>query len=116
MKDIISPEEALLEKKSEQQAVLSEVESLFEDAGFIQKENQNTISFQSSTNDIKALFSIDNTTYNYECYITTEGENSSNYSAKGNIDGLVDAAFKFVEQCADVFDMPHEEDILTDDE
>lgn len=97
-------EDALLEKQSIRREVLSEVSSLFDDAGFVKKEKQNTIFFQTSTKRTKALFSIDNTTYNYECYITTGGDNSSSYSAKGGIDDLADAAIKFVEQYADFTD------------
>lgn len=102
-------EEALSDKVQKQKEVLSEVSSLFDDAGFFNTEQKNNITFQSTKRDVKALFSIDNTTYNYSYYITTEGDNSTNYSGKGNIDGVVDAAYKFIEQYSDIVDVPEED-------
>lgn len=92
------------EKEAKQTSILNEVSELFSDAGFFQEEHANTIAFESSIKGAKALFSIDNTTFNYKSYISTEGENETNFSSKGNIDGIIDAAVKFVEHWAEFAD------------
>lgn len=97
-------ENNLEERNREQQSAIDEVSSLFDDAGFIKETKPNTISFESAIENVKALFSVDNTKYSYKAYITSEGDNSVTYSARGDIDGMVDAAIKFLEQWAEFAD------------
>ena len=92
------------EKQAKQTAIMDEISELFSDAGFVKEEHANTVAFESSIKDAKALFSVDNTTFNYKSYISVEGDNETNYSTKGNIDGVVDAAVKFVEHWAEFAD------------
>ena len=92
------------EKAEKQKQITDELTNLFTDAGFVIEHNPNTIAFESSIKDAKALFSVDNSTFNYKSYISVEGENETNYSTRGNIDGVVDAAIKFIEQWAEFAD------------
>lgn len=92
------------EKAEKQKSVKDELTELFTDAGFVIEQHPNTIAFESSIEDAKALFSVDNSTFNYKSYISVEGENETNYSTKGNIDGVVDAAIKFIEHWSEFAD------------
>ncbi len=127
MRNIISLEELeedLQEKQDRKDRILSSLASLFDDAGFTKKDDKkNNISFEDTNKDIKALFSIYDTTFNYSAYITVEGDNSFTYSAKGDIDGIEEAAEKFLAEYNDLltldisFDTPAEdEEVIEDDE
>ncbi len=97
-------EDNLQEKDEQQKGVEEELSNLFDNAGFTRVDKPNNFSFESHVKDAKALFTVDNSTYNYTAYISTEGTNSFNYSVKGNIDGATDAALKFIEQWANFAD------------
>lgn len=105
MRNIISIEELeedLQEKQARKDKILSSLESLFDDAGFTKKDDKNNISFEDTHRDIKALFSIYDTTFNYTAYITVEGDNSFTYSSKGDIEGIEEAAEKFLAEYNDL--------------
>lgn len=110
-KDIIPLEELeedLKEEQAENFAILDELTQLFDGADFKRVEEMNNISFQDSTDDVKAQFTVDNTTYNFTCYITKTDDNSFNYSRKGNKHQAIDAAEKFLGEYED-WNTPTEE-------
>ena len=111
-------ENTLSERDQQQQDAMNELSSLFEDAGFVKESKANTISFEASIENVKALFSVDNTKYTYKAYITSEGDNSVTYSSKGDLEGMVDAGIKFLEHWAEFADgkVTSEEDITVEDE
>ena len=94
----------LQQRTEEQEAVLDSLKSMFADADFELSEEKNTIDFTDTHKDLKALFSIDNSTFRYTCYITAEEMNnkSFNLSLKGEIDDIEDAARKFLGEFNDL--------------
>ena len=94
----------LQQRTEEQEAALDSLKSMFADADFELSEEKNTIDFTDTHKDLKALFSIDNSTFRYTCYITAEDEDnkSFNFSLKGEIDDIEDAARKFLAEFNDL--------------
>lgn len=94
----------LQQRTEEQEAVLDSLKSMFADADFELSEEKNTIDFTDTHKDLKALFSIDNSTFRYTCYITAEDESnkSFNFSLKGEIGNIEDAARKFLGEFNDL--------------
>lgn len=118
-KDIIPLEELeedLKEEHNENIKILDELKQLFNDAGFEEVSEMNNISFQDETDNIKAQFSIDNTTYKYTAYITKTDDNSFNYSLKGDKYQAVDAAMKFLGEYEDWNTPTEERELPTDDD
>lgn len=103
-KNIISLEELeedLKEEQAENNAVLTELEDLFADSDFERVDDMNHISFQASSGDIKAQFSLDNSEFTFTCYISEVDDNSFNYSRKGTKHQAVAAAEKFLAEYDD---------------
>lgn len=104
--EILTEEE--LEKEMDAKAearekVLLYTADMLHDAGFENTTNANTINYEQSGENYKALFSIDTTTFNYKCYVTVENEESSStYSAHGTIEQVEEALPKFLSAVADV--------------
>ena len=99
--DILTEEELENEmdkKAEEREEVLLAATDLFDDAGFEKEATANYITFTQESNTYKALFSIDTTTFNYKCYVTTD---NSNYNKTGSMNGIESAAHKFLEEVAD---------------
>lgn len=94
----------LRQRTEEQEAVLDSLKSMFADADFEFSEEKNTIDFTDTHKYLKALFSIDNSTFRYTCYITAEDDKdkSFNFSLKGEIDDIEDAAQKFLAEFNDL--------------
>lgn len=75
------------------------------DAGFKTTTNANTINYEQEGDNYYSLFSIDTTTFNYKCYISTKKEeNESTYSSKGTIEQIEDAVTKFLSAAADMIE------------
>lgn len=90
-------EEDLQEREEERNSIIAELDSMFEEAEFMKAEKLNTISYGKNGETYKAMFSIDNTTYNYTCYISDEtGEEETNFSLKGPQSGIISGAQKFI--------------------
>lgn len=114
----------LQQRTEEQESALESLKSMFSDAGFELSEEKNTIDFTDTHKDLKALFSVDNTTFKYSCYITVDdvSDKSYNFALKGNIDGIEDAAKKFLAEYSDLTTLDIEEpvedaeDISTEDD
>lgn len=103
--DILTEEELQNEmdkKAEERETVLLATTDLFTDAGFEKGVTANYITFSQESEIYKALFSIDITTFNYKCYVTTE---NSNYNKTGSMSGIESAAHKFLEEVADCSEM-----------
>lgn len=96
MRTLEDLETELKEEAAEQEAILNAVTELFTNAGFERFDRKNNYNFETSASHFKALFSIDNTTYNYTGYVTQEGSNSASYSVKGDQSGIESAAEKFL--------------------
>lgn len=91
--------ESEMDKKAEErEKILLSLADLFHDAGFKNESSPNYISFMQETNKYKALFSVNTSTFNYKCYLTTE---NSNYNKSGSMYGIESAAYKFLEEVAD---------------
>lgn len=95
-------EQEMNNKAKEREKVLLYTADMFNDAGFEKNTTANYISYSQSGDNYNALFSIDTTSFNYSCYVTTEGDNTSTYSARGIISGIEEAVIKFLEAVADV--------------
>ena len=94
-----------MDRKAEEiEKVLLFANDIFHDAKFEKDTTANHIAYTQEGKDYKAMFSIDTTSFNYKCYVTTEGDNSSTYSAHGVMSGIEDAVHKFLEAVADVSD------------
>lgn len=103
-KDIIPLEELeedLKEEQAENNAILTELEELFDETDFERVDDMNHISFQASSGDIKAQFSLDNSEFTFTCYISEVDDNSFNYSRKGTKHQAIDAAEKFLAEYDD---------------
>lgn len=98
IKSLEELQEDLQEVQAEKDAIVAELDELFGDAGFKKLDKMNNISYQLTKKEFKAQFSIEDTSFNYSCYITTDGDNSFNYTAKGTMDGITKAAYKFLEE------------------
>lgn len=99
--DILTEEELQNEmdaKAEERERVLLFATDLFHDAGFEKEVTANYITFTQESDTYKALFSIDTTSFNYKCYVTTD---NSNYNKTGSMSGIESAAHKFLEEVAD---------------
>lgn len=99
--DILTEEELeneMNKKTEEREHILLFANDLFTDAGFEKEATANYITFTQESDTYKALFSIDTTTFNYKCYVTTE---ESNYNKTGSMSGIESAAHKFLEEVAD---------------
>ena len=99
--DILTEEElenAMDQKAEERERILLFANDLFGDAGFEKEVTANYITFTQESDTYKALFSIDTTTFNYKCYVTTE---ESNYNKTGAMSAIESAAHKFLEEVAD---------------
>ena len=69
--------------------------ALFDEEDFDKKITPNGISFQKRYKTIFSNFYVDEK-LNYKCYITNDENNVSNYSSKGNIDNVENAAENFI--------------------
>ena len=108
LEDILTEEEMEQEmdaKAEERERALLFCNDIFIDAGFSPSSDANNITYTKEDKGYKALFNIDATTFNYSCYITTEGDNSSTYSAKGVISGIEDAVYKFLSSMSDIVEV-----------
>lgn len=117
IKSLEELQEDLQEEQAEKDAIIDEIDSLFDDAGFRKLDKMNNICYQQTKSSYKAQFSIEDTSFNYSCYITTSGDNAINYTAKGTMDGIVKAAYKFIAELNDVLDdsEPVEQELPDDD-
>lgn len=104
IKSIEELQEDLQEEQAEKDAIIDELDSLFDDAGFRKLDKMNNICYQQTKSEYKAQFSIEDTSFNYSCYISTNGDNAISYTAKGTMDGIVKAAYKFVAELNDILD------------
>lgn len=106
MNQILTEEEIQQEmdaKAKAREKVLLYTADILHDAGFETTTNANTINYEQSGENYKALFSIDTTTFNYKCYVTVETEdNESTYSAKGTMEQIESAVPKFLSAVADI--------------
>lgn len=126
MSNVISIEELredLEEQQKRKDDILTSLKELFDNAGFEYVEDKNTLNFEDTHEDLKALFSIYDTTFDYSAYITSESDNSMNYSLKGNIDGIEEAAEKFLAEYNDILTLdisqkklPEDDEIEIEDE
>ena len=126
MSNVISIEELredLEEQQKRKDDILTSLKELFDNAGFEYVEDKNTLNFGDTHEDLKALFSIYDTTFDYSAYITSESDNSMNYSLKGNIDGIEEAAEKFLAEYNDILTLdisqkklPEDDEIEIEDE
>lgn len=98
LKTLEELQEDLQSVQAEKDAIISELDELFKDAGFKKIDKMNNISYQLTEFEFKAQFSIEDSTFNFSCYITTEGDNSFNYTAKGTMMNVVNGAHKFLEE------------------
>ena len=103
-KSIEELQEDLQQEQDEKDAIITELDSLFSDAGFRKLDKMNNICYQQTKGDYKAQFSIEDTSFNYSCYITTTGDNAINYTAKGTMDGILKSAYKFIAELNDVLE------------
>ena len=119
MSNVISIEELredLEEQQKRKDDILTSLKELFDDAGFEYVEDKNTLNFEDTHEDLKALFSIYDTTFDYSAYITSETDNSMNYSLKGNIDGIEEAAEKFLAEYNDILTLEINQKKLPEDD
>ncbi len=117
IKSLEELQEDLQEEQAEKDAIIAELDSLFDDAGFRKLDKMNNICYQQTKSSYKAQFSVEDTSFNYSCYITTNGDNAINYTAKGTQDGMVKAAYKFISELNDVLtDSETSEPELDDDD
>lgn len=82
-----------LEEEQKEQ-VTTELIELFEENDFINT-TVNGINFESTVGDIYASFYIDNN-FNYKGYVTDTSVNKLNYSVKGQMSNVLNAANKFI--------------------
>lgn len=108
-------EKDLREKQASNSAVLTELDSLFASSDFERTDDMNHISFQASEGNIKAQFSLDNSTYSFTCYISEVDNNSFNYSRKGTKYQAVEAAEKFLAEYDDCITNTEAEDYTEDE-
>lgn len=105
-------EDTLQSREQEREDVLADITPMFEDAGFEIEETKNYIAFLKDEGSVKAMFSIDNTSYKYSCYITSdETPNNINYSAKGELEAIVEFVPKFLGALDDIIVDSEEEQI-----
>ena len=83
-----------LEEEQKEQ-VTTELIELFEENDFTSNTTVNGINFESTVGDIYASFYIDNN-LNYKGYVTDKSINKSNYSVKGQMSNVLNAANKFI--------------------
>ena len=99
MSDRITLEELiedLDDKKRAQDELIAELDELFKDTNMLKDESNNFFNWGYGDKDTKAMFSVDNTSYNFKCYISAgDEETGSNYSAKGTMSDAYDGAVKF---------------------
>lgn len=93
-------EEDLREDQELNKQTMSELDELFGGSSFQKKENMNSTTWQTSKGTVKAQFDIDNTTYNYSCYIT-DTEGTYNMSRKGDRTTATDSAIAMLEELED---------------
>lgn len=115
IKSLEELQEDLQAVQAEKDAIITELDELFKDAGFKKIDKMNNISYQLTEFEFKAQFSIEDTTFKFSCYITTEGDNSFNYTAKGTMDNVVAGAHKFLEELDFVKVIEPEEQLEDDD-
>ena len=108
-------EKDIREEQAANSAVLAELDSLFANSDFKRTDDMNHISFQASEGNIKAQFSLDNSTYSFTCYISEVTNNSFNYSHKGTKYQAVEAAEKFLAEYDDCITNTEAEDYTEDE-
>lgn len=90
-------EDDLIQQKQEVRNITSILQDLFSEAGFIEKDSINGIAFENKDGNIRASFYIDDN-LNYKGYVNDDTENSTNLSVKGNINQVVEAANKIINE------------------
>lgn len=112
--------EDLDEKKQAQDELIAELDELFADTNMLKDESDNFFNWGYGDKDTKAMFSVDNTSYNFKCYISSgDDESGSNYSAKGTMNNAYDGAVKFLQAADDILsgeEVDVEEDEVLDSE
>ena len=93
----------LQEDYEHEQSILEQVRDMLTAEDFEETRELNGVSFKKEFNKdeftFNAQFYVDTTTFEYSAYITTDDENNStSYSAKGDIDNIVPAVDKFINQ------------------
>lgn len=91
------------QKKQAQKELIAQLDDLFQSAGLLKAEKLNNISYGYSDADIRALFSVDNSTLDASCYISsTDKILNINYNDSCDMDDLVDCAYRFLEELNDL--------------
>lgn len=91
------------EKKQAQDELIAKLDELFADTDMLKDESDNFFNWGYGDTDTKAMFSVDNTSYNFKCYISSgDDESGSTYSAKGTMDNAYDGAVKFLQAADDI--------------
>lgn len=90
-------EQDLKDRAAVQNLTKENLDTLFEDNGFIKNVVVNGVSYENQEDNIYASFYVD-PQLNYKGYVTDNSSNSTNYSVKGEMNNVLDAAQNIIDQ------------------
>lgn len=97
-------ETELLNKQQKINNLTNELINIFDEVNFEKKVTVNGINFENTYQNIYAGFYANNN-LNYKGYVTTDKSNSSNYTVKGDIDNVIEAANNIIDMFYSQIDM-----------